>query len=76
MVKQRARESSIEHKLEVAKARVKEGMRSRLSDRTAKPDQKVGLRFSGDHQWKKKPEEIVRGETTGELALQKDFVPF
>lgn len=76
MMKQKAKEDSLGRKLEVAKARAKESMKLKMPVRTLSMGETATRGLVSGGEWKAKPEVIVRGETTGELALQEDFVPF
>ncbi|KAK5958829.1 hypothetical protein OHC33_000673 [Knufia fluminis] len=76
MMKQKAKEDSLGRKLEVAKARAKESMKLKMPVRTLSMGETTTRELVSGGEWKAKPEVIVRGETTGELALQEDFVPF
>jgi len=78
IVKQQAREDTLERKLEVAKVKLKESIKAKMPAPAPAPqmDGKVSRRLLRDETWTKGVEVIVRGETTGELALQEDFVPF
>ena len=76
IVKQKAKEDTPEHKLEVARVKLKESMKVKVPAPAPQIDGKAVRRLLKDGTWTKEVEVVVRGETTGELALQEDFVPF
>lgn len=76
-VKRKGQESISEcSTLEAAKVDSKENSKVRGPASVAQSDGKAVRRLLTDGTWRKKAEVVVRGETTGELALQEDFVPF
>lgn len=65
-------ESIADARLKAAKARF---LQNRKARREVKEVEKVRRTFNGD-MWAKEPEEFLGSEEKGDLALQKDFVPF